>query len=120
MKIITLTIAALTTAAGVALATPHHSPANAASVQNAAASATKQISIDNFTFRPATLTVPVGTTVTWINRDDVPHTVKTVNQGFKSPALDTDQKYSFHFTKPGVYAYFCTVHPMMKAKVIVK
>src|ERR1700740_1146441 len=83
---------------------------------------TTEVKIDNFSFGPATLTVPVGTTVTWINRDDIPHTVVSTDdpQGFKSKVLDTDEKFSFTFTKAGTYPYFCSVHPKMTAKVIVQ
>ena len=77
------------------------------------------ISIDNFMFMPMAVTVPAGATVTWVNHDDVPHNVRAVDSSFHSPALDTDEHYSFTFTKPGVYAYFCSVHPKMVAKVIV-
>jgi plastocyanin len=78
------------------------------------------VSIDNFTFMSSgPVTVPVGTTVTWVNHDDVPHTVVSTEQKFKSKALDTDEKYSFTFTQPGEYPYFCSIHPKMVAKVIV-
>jgi len=76
--------------------------------------------IDNFTFEPATLTVKTGTTVTWINEDDIPHTVVATNKAFRSKALDTDDKFSFTFTTPGSYEYFCSLHPHMKATVVVQ
>ena len=76
--------------------------------------------IDNFTFEPATLTVKVGTTVTWTNEDDIPHTVVATNKAFRSKALDTDDKFSFTFTTPGSYEYFCSLHPHMKAVVVVE
>jgi plastocyanin len=81
-----------------------------------------EIKIDNFSFGPMELTVPVGTTVTWINRDDIPHTVVSTDdpKTFKSKVLDTDEKFSFTFSKPGTYPYFCSVHPKMTAKVIVQ
>jgi plastocyanin len=79
-----------------------------------------EIKIDNFNFMPQDTTVAAGTTVTWINRDDVPHTVVSTNGKFKSKALDTDDKFSFTFSEPGTYEYFCSVHPKMTAKVIVK
>jgi amicyanin len=80
-----------------------------------------QIKIDNFSFGPAALTVPAGTTVTWTNQDDVPHTVVSAEgKEFKSPALDTDQKFSYTFAKAGTYAYFCSVHPRMTGKVVVQ
>jgi plastocyanin len=79
-----------------------------------------EIHIDNFSFQQPTITVPVGTEVTWINRDDIPHTVVSENQVFKSRALDTDEKFSFTFTQPGTYKYFCSIHPKMTAEVVVK
>ena len=80
-----------------------------------------QIKIDNFSFGPSTLTVPAGTTVTWINQDDVPHTVVSAEgKEFKSPPLDTDEKFSYTFTKAGTFTYFCSVHPKMTGKVIVQ
>jgi plastocyanin len=82
--------------------------------------ASAQIKIDNFTFGPADLTVASGTTVTWVNNDDVPHTVVSDDKVFRSKALDTDDKYSYTFTKPGTYNYFCSVHPKMTAKIVVK
>jgi plastocyanin len=82
--------------------------------------ASAQIKIDNFTFGPTNLTVASGTTVTWINNDDVPHTVVSDDKVFRSKALDTDDKFSYTFTKPGTYNYFCSVHPKMTAKIVVK
>jgi plastocyanin len=76
--------------------------------------------IDNFTFSPMALTVTAGTTVTWTNRDDIPHTVRAIDGSFRSPPLDTLDRYSFTFARPGVYSYFCSMHPKMVAKVIVK
>jgi amicyanin len=90
----------------------------AAAQEKAATSA--EVKIDNFSFGPPALTVPVGTTVTWTNRDDIPHTVVSTDGVFKSKALDTDDKYSFVFTKPGTYPYFCSVHPKMTGQVIVQ
>ena len=78
------------------------------------------VKIDNFSFGPQTLTVAPGTTVTWTNNDDVPHTVVSDDKAFKSKALDTDDKFSYTFDKPGTYNYFCSVHPKMTAKVVVK
>ena len=81
-----------------------------------------EVKIDNFSFGPMELKVPVGTTVTWINRDDIPHTVVSTDDSktFKSKVLDTDEKFSFTFSKVGTYPYFCSVHPKMTAKVIVQ
>lgn len=81
---------------------------------------TTEVKIDNFTFGPVMLTVPVGTTVTWTNKDDIPHTVVSTDGAFKSKVLDTDEKFSFTFTKPGNYPYFCSIHPKMTGKVVVQ
>jgi plastocyanin len=82
--------------------------------------ATTGVKIDNFSFGPGALTVPVGTTVTWSNRDDIPHTVVSTEGVFKSKVLDTDDKFSFTFTKAGTYPYFCSIHPKMTGKVVVQ
>jgi len=84
--------------------------------------ATAEVKIDNFSFGPEVTTVAVGTTVTWTNRDDIPHTVVSTDdpKSFKSKVLDTDEKFSFTFSKAGTYAYFCSIHPKMTGKVIVK
>ena len=82
--------------------------------------ATTEVKIDNFSFGPATLTAPVGTTITWINRDDIPHTVVSTDGVFKSKVLDTDEKFSFTFSKSGTYPYFCSIHPKMTGKIIVQ
>ena len=80
-----------------------------------------QVKIDNFTFEPPTLTVAAGTTVQWVNRDDIPHTVVSDDKTtFKSKALDTDDNYSYTFTKAGTYNYFCSIHPKMTGKVVVQ
>jgi plastocyanin len=80
-----------------------------------------EVSIDNFAFTPTELTVAAGTTVEWVNRDDIPHVVVSDDKKtFKSKALDTDDKFSYTFTKPGTYSYFCSVHPKMTGKVIVQ
>src|SRR5215475_5891689 len=80
-----------------------------------------QVKIDNFTFAPTPLTVAAGTTVQWVNRDDIPHTVVSDDKTtFKSKALDTDENYSYTFTKPGTYTYFCSIHPKMTGKVVVQ
>jgi plastocyanin len=82
--------------------------------------ATPEVKIDNFTFTAPSITVPAGTEVTWINRDDIPHTVVSQDGVFKSKALDTDDKFSFKFSEPGTYHYFCSIHPKMTAEVVVK
>jgi plastocyanin len=86
------------------------------------ASALAEIKIDSFAFSPAKLTIAAGTRVTWINQDDVPHTATSVHRprAFDSKTLDTGDKFTFQFTKPGTYDYFCAVHPHMTGQVIVK
>lgn len=87
----------------------------------AAAEATEtQVNIDNFSFGPASVDVRVGTTVTWRNRDDIPHTVVSTDGTFKSKVRDTDETFSYTFSKPGTYSYFCSIHPKMVGKVVVK
>jgi plastocyanin len=78
-----------------------------------------EVKIDNFSFGPD-LTIAAGSTVTWTNHDDVPHVVASDSNLFKSKALDTDDRFSYTFTKPGTYVYYCTVHPRMTAKVVVQ
>jgi plastocyanin len=82
--------------------------------------ATAGVKIDNFVFGPQTITVPVGTTVTWTNADDIPHTSVSTEGVFKSKVLDTDEKFSYTFTKAGTYPYYCTIHPKMTGKVVVQ
>ncbi len=79
-----------------------------------------QITIDSFKFTPQILTVKAGATVTWTNKDDVPHTIVSETKKFRSPVLDTDGKFSYTFSNPGTYEYFCSVHPHMTGKVIVQ
>jgi plastocyanin len=81
---------------------------------------TGEVKIENFTFTPDALTVPVGTKVTWVNRDDIPHTVVAEDHSFRSKALDTNDSFSFTFANPGEYSYFCSIHPKMIGKIIVK
>ncbi len=78
------------------------------------------VKIDNFVFGPQTITVPVGTTVTWTNSDDIPHTAVSTDGVFKSKVMDTDEKFSYTFTKAGTYSYYCSVHPKMTGKVVVQ
>jgi plastocyanin len=82
----------------------------------------RRITIDNFAFGPQVLTVAPGTRVTWLNRDDVPHTATSSDspEGFNSRAIDTDEQFSHVFVRPGTYRYFCAVHPKMTATIIVK
>lgn len=86
----------------------------------AASAADAIVKIDNFTFNPAALTVAVGTTVTWTNEDDIPHSVVASDKAFRSKALDTGDKFSFTFSKPGEYAYFCGLHSHMQGKIVVR
>jgi plastocyanin len=81
---------------------------------------TVEISISNFTFTPNELTITPGTTVKWVNHDDIPHLVAEKALAFKSQALDTNDSFSFTFTKPGDVEYFCVLHPHMIGKIIVK
>jgi plastocyanin len=94
-----------------------NSDSNSNNDQPAAAAAVK---IDNFSFAPQTLTIPIGTTVTWTNRDDIPHTAVSTEGVFKSKVMDTDEKFSYTFTKAGTYPYYCTIHPKMTGKVVVQ
>jgi amicyanin len=104
--------AALVLAAALALSA--FAPAPVAKADDAT------VTIDNFTFDPPKLTVKAGTTVTWLNRDDIPHTIASATKLFKSRAMDTDEKFSFTFTSPGAYEYFCSLHPHMKATIVVE
>jgi plastocyanin len=88
----------------------------AASVQ----AADVEVRIDNFAFAPQRLTVKVGTTVTWTNDDDIPHTVASNIRLFRSGALDTKDRFSFTFTTPGSYEYFCSLHPHMTGAIVVE
>ena len=79
-----------------------------------------EVRIDNFSFGPQTVTVPVGATVTWTNRDDIPHTVVSTDGLFNSKVRGTDEKFSYTFAKAGMYPYYCSVHPKMTGKVVVQ
>jgi plastocyanin len=94
----------------------NHAPVPASQPAGATAAS---VSIDNFSFDPPVITIRPGTAVTWVNRDDVPHTVTANDKTFGSPALDTDERYSHTFTTAGTYEYFCAVHPHMTARVVV-
>jgi plastocyanin len=94
----------------------HPTPANGEETK----STPMEVKIDNFTFSPDTLTVPANSTVTWVNKDDVPHVITSNDGLFKSKALDTDDKYSYTFTKAGTYAYYCSIHPKMVGKIVVQ
>ena len=79
-----------------------------------------EVKIDNFTFNPPRVTVKAGTTVMWDNEDDIPHTVTSSAKLFKSKVLDTEGKFSFTFTTPGTYEYFCSLHPHMTGTIVVE
>jgi len=81
---------------------------------------TMEVRIDNFSFGPPELPVAAGTTITWTNRDDIPHTVVSPDKVFNSKVLDTDEKFSFTFDTPGTFPYFCSIHPKMTGKVVVR
>jgi plastocyanin len=78
------------------------------------------IKIDNFTFAPAAITVHVGDAVRWTNHDDIPHNVVSEDNSFKSKVLDTDENFSYTFTKAGTYSYYCSIHPRMTGKIVVQ
>jgi plastocyanin len=86
----------------------------------APAASDPQVKIDNFTFTPPAITVSAGTTVHWVNHDDIPHTVVSDDKSFKSKTLDTNDEFTLTFTKPGTYSYFCSIHPKMTGKVVVQ
>ena len=94
------------------------SPSVRANDQSSAAVAA--VKIDNFVFGPQTISVPVGATVTWTNVDDIPHTAVSTDGVFKSKVMDTDEKFSYTFTKAGTYSYYCSVHPKMTGKIVVQ
>jgi plastocyanin len=95
--------------------------ANGARQKATSAGTGTQVKIDNFTFAPVTMTIPVGTTVQWVNHDDIPHTVVGDDKStIKSKVLDTDDNFSYTFTKAGTYSYFCSIHPKMTGKVVVQ
>jgi plastocyanin len=79
-----------------------------------------RITIEDFHFTEAKLDVPVDTTVTWVNRDEEPHTVTSPAGLFASPGLDHDEHFSYRFTTRGTYAYYCALHPHMRAEVVVR
>jgi amicyanin len=84
-----------------------------------ALAAEAQVKIANFTFDPPTLTVKAGTTVTWVNADDIPHLVSEKDGNFRSSALDTNDKFSQTFSTAGTIEYFCAIHPHMTGKIVV-
>lgn len=111
-------VAGLVTPVMIAMLLLAGSPSVMANNQPSAANA--EVKIDNFSFGPETLTVAVGTTVTWTNRDDIPHTVVSTEGMFKSKVRDTDETFSYTFDKAGTYPYYCSIHPKMTGKVVVQ
>ena len=97
-----------------------HNMASPGGPQSKANSQPSRITIKDFSFGPATVTVPAGTKVTWVNKDEEPHKVVSVDEAFKSTAIDTDGEFTFVFSKPGTYKYFCSVHPRMVGTVVVE
>jgi len=87
---------------------------------SADAAKSAEVDIANFHYSPPTLVVAAGTTVTWKNADDSPHSVREKSGKFKSAALDTDDTFSQTFTAPGEYDYICSIHPYMRGKIVVK
>ena len=111
--ILRIVAAVLMLSASVLLGSQGNQPQNGAADK-------PEVTIDNFSFTPGTITVSAGTTVRWANHDDVPHTVVSVDKVFKSKALDTDEAFTYTFSKAGTYEYFCSLHPRMTAKVVVR
>src|SRR5262249_15579633 len=89
-------------------------------IRVAAGSDVTEVKIDNFSFAPQTITVPVGTQVRWTNHDDIPHNTVSEDQLFKSTVMDTDQNFPYAFTKPGTYKSFCSIHPKMTGTIVVQ
>lgn len=119
MKKAILSVTAAALILGIGLSTAGHASPAASGQDNA--SNKYQVTIDNFSFTPPTLTVAVGATVTWVNQDDVPHNiVSSEGKTLKSRVMDTDEKFSYTFTKAGTYAYYCGIHPRMVGKIIVQ
>jgi amicyanin len=108
------------TLTGIGIAGALLTAASCFAADPAAANPEISVSIENMQFDPAEVTVAPGTTVTWLNKDVMPHTVVDANKSFRSKILPKGDKFSFTFTAPGDYSYICSVHPNMKAKVIVK
>jgi plastocyanin len=110
--------ATLTLIAGLAMWTGTHTPVAASAIAPPAGGS--EIEISNFSFAPSTVTVPIGTQVTWTNKDEIGHNVVSADKSIKSKVLDTNDKFTFIFTKPGTYSYICTIHPRMKGTVVVQ
>ncbi len=103
----------------VLLSHPLPTPSRAASPTEREASA-PSVHIDNFTFSPQEIAIPRGGTVTWVNDDDIPHAIAATDKAFRSKAMDTEETFSFKFNNAGIYEYFCSLHPHMQGKVIVR
>lgn len=120
MRIALATLLVISTTAAVASAVKHQPVRHPVATAPRPVAVAVSAQIKNFAFVPAVLTVAPGTTVTWTNTDEEPHTVTSTNGSFRSSALDTDDKFSFTFNRPGDYAYFCRLHPHMTGRVVVK
>jgi amicyanin len=107
-------------ATAAAFASPGSATSRPKATSRPSAADGKQVVVDNFSFTPATAAVPVGTTVTWTNHDDIPHNVVSPEQKFKSPVLDTDETFSHTFDAAGTYKYYCSIHPRMTGQVVVR
>lgn len=105
---------------GMCMMAAHAAPPVAAAAPAAAASHTVTVEIKDFMYAPRTITVAMGTTVTWRNRDAEPHTIRGADELLRSGALDQDDTYSVRFDKPGTYRYGCSIHPQMSATIIVQ
>jgi len=103
-----------------AVAKPTEAPAAAIGAVAQPKADGPQVQIKDFAFAPNNITVPVGTTLTWTNRDSEPHTVVTADKAIASKALDTDDRFAFAFGVPGTYTYHCSLHPYMTATVVVR
>jgi plastocyanin len=114
MLITRRTLIRLATALAVVLALATGGPTTSAQA------ADNEVKIDNYTFAPQRITVKAGVTVTWINDDDIPHTIASSSKLFKSKVLDSEDKFSFTFTTPGTYEYFCSLHPHMTGAIVVE
>jgi len=108
----------------IGLSVGAHTQADAAAPSTLSGVAENQpsvaVKIDNFTFTPSQLEITAGTTVRWTNQDDLPHNIVADDKSFKSKVLDTNDSFTYTFTQPGTYKYFCGLHPKMTATVVVK
>ncbi len=104
----------------MAMAAGRQKTSGAALAEQSTTSAETAVKIDNFTFSPSAVTVHVGETVHWTNQDDLPHNVVSDDKSFKSKTLDTGENFSYTFTRPGTYGYYCSIHPKMTGKIVVQ